>query len=184
MKKRTTTSEYLIQKKLYRAFPKYIPKPISYKKGVMTSVNSGISLKNWFRLKKYNDNTVFQIIRNIQLILKKINKEYPNFRHMDLHLGNILINNGKLLITDFGMSKFTTGRVGYDVHFFLNSLRHQLMKNPIKTPSALRYLNRVLKQGMRGSTGKYVKNFRLKPGVIYNHSESAASIAMRLLKLK
>lgn len=162
----------------------YIPKPLSYRNGILTSRNCGMSLKTWFRLTKYNDRIVFQIIRNMQLILKKINKKFPKFRHMDLHLDNILINKGKLLITDFGMSRFTTGRVGYDIHFFLNSLRHQLLKNPKRTPKVLKYLNRVLRSGMKGYSGKYVKNFRLKNGVSFKMNESAASIAKRLLKLK
>lgn len=170
-------SEYLIHRKLYRSFPSFVPKPISYSNGYLTTQNFGISLKKWLSTKKYSDNTVFQIIRNVQLILKKINKKFPKFRHMDLHLDNILIHNGKIRITDFGMSRFTTGKVCYDIHFFLNSLRHQLLKNPKRSPKALSFLNRKLKPGFRGSSGKFVKNFRLK-------SDSAASIAMRLLRIR
>ena len=96
---------------------------------------------------------------------------------MDLHLDNILIDKGKIRITDFGVSRFTTGKVCYDIHFFLNSLRHQLLKNPKRSPKAIAFLNKKLGPGFRGSTGKFVKNFRLK-------SDSAASIALRLLKLK
>jgi serine/threonine protein kinase len=184
MKKRTKLSEYLIQKKLYKAFPTYIPKPISYVNGILTSKNCGISLKKWFRYNRYNDVIVFQIIKNVQLIMKKINKKFPKFRHMDLHLDNILINNGKILITDFGMSKFTTGRIGYDIHFFLNSIRHQLLKNPNRTPRVLKYLNRIMNNGMKGYSGKFVKSFRLKQGVSFKINESAANIAKRLLKLK
>lgn len=184
MRKKTSMSEYLIQRKLYKAFPKYIPKPFSYRNGILTSKNCGVSVKKWLRTSKYNDDIVFQIIRNVQLILKKINKKYPRFRHMDLHLDNILINNGKILITDFGMSKFTTGKVGYDVHFFLNSIRHQLLKNPKRTPRALRYLNRILSPGLRGHSSRYVKNYRLKQGISFKVNESAANIAKRLLKLK
>lgn len=170
-------SEFLIHRKLYKSFPRFVPKPIRYKNGYFTMQNCGISLKKWLSNKKYSDRIIFQIIRNVQLILKKINKRYPRFRHMDLHLDNILIDKGRIRITDFGISRFTTGKVCYDVHFFLNSLRHQLLKNPKRSPKALSFLNRKLKPGFRGSSGKFVKNFRLK-------SDSAASIAMRLLRIR
>lgn len=94
---------------------------------------------------------------------------------MDLHLDNILFNRGRVLITDFGLSRFS-GRVssGYDMHFFLNSLRHFLLKKKWKG-STLRYLNKVLPIGARGYNGKYVRQFRLK--------ESAGDIAKRLLRV-
>lgn len=170
-------SEFLIHRKMYRSFPRFVPKPISYKNGYMTVMNCGISLKKWISEKKPSDFVIFQIIRNVKIILKKIYAKFPRFRHMDLHLGNLLINKGKIYIIDFGMSKFTSGKDGYDIHFFLNSLRHQLLKNPQKNPKALRYLNKVLIPGLRGSTGKYVKNFRLR-------NDSAASIALKLLRIK
>lgn len=174
-------SEFLIHKKLYKAFPKYIPKPISYKNRIFTMQNCGMSLKKWFYIRKGTDRIAYQIIRNVQIILKKITKRFPTFRHMDLHLGNVLINNGKILITDFGMSKFTSGKVGYDVHFFLNSIRHQLLKNPKRYPRTIAWLNRVLSKNMRGYSGKLVKNFRLKNGVSFKLTDSAANIAKKLV---
>lgn len=91
------------------------------------------------------------------------------------------MNKGHVLITDFGISKFTSGKKGYDFHFFLNSMRHQLLKGNIKVPRALSCIHSMLKIGMRGSTGTHVKNFRLRPGVSFDPKESASTIAKKLL---
>lgn len=185
MKKKTSRREFVIQRKLYNAFPRYIPRPISYRDGILTSKNSGVSLKTWLNTHRYTDDTVLKIVRNVYIILKKITKRFPKFRHMDLHLDNILVNNrGRIIIIDFGISKFTSGRKGYDFHFFLNSMRHYLMSQRTcncKKTRALVCINSMLKRGMRGSNNIYVKNFRLRPGVSFNPSESASSIAKKLL---
>jgi tRNA A-37 threonylcarbamoyl transferase component Bud32 len=174
--KKTSRREFNIQKKLYKLLPKYIPKPLSYKNGIMKSKKCGISLKKWLRTHKFTNSILMQMIRNVRLILCKIRRKYPGFRHMDLHLDNVLMNNGRILIIDFGMSKFNSGKTSsqYDMHLFLNSLRNFLIKRGRKLP----YLERVLPEGFRGSKGKYVQNFRLKT------SESAASIAKRLTGLR
>lgn len=175
--KRTSRREMLIQKKLHKILPKYIPAVLSYKNGIMTSKKCGISLKKWLLTHNFNDSILMQIIRNVRAILTKIKKRYPNFRHMDLHLDNVLFNKGRVLFTDFGISKFSYKVSSvYDVHFFLNSLRHFLLKKRWKGRTMV-YLNKVLPNGMRGFSGKYVKNFRLRD------SESAADIAKRLLKV-
>lgn len=172
--KKTSRREYTIQRKLHAILPKYIPQVLSYKNGVMISEKMGVSLKTWLRRHSTVTNSVLsQIIKNVRLILIKIRRKYPGFRHMDLHLGNLLFYKGRILIIDFGMSKLKAGSTSpcYDYHFFLNSLRSFMMK--IKRP--VTYLNKLLPDGFRGCTGKYVSNFRMKT------SESAASIAKRLL---
>jgi tRNA A-37 threonylcarbamoyl transferase component Bud32 len=177
--KKTSRREYNIQKKLHKLLPKFVPKPISYTRGgVMKSKKSGVSLKKWLRIHKFTNSMLIQIIKNVRLILCKIRRKYPGFRHMDLHLDNVLMNNGRILIIDFGLSKFKSGNtsVHYDMHLFLNSLRNFLYKKGRKLP----YLERALPEGFRGAKGKYVQNFRLK-----NYSsESAASIAKRLTGLR
>ena len=176
MTKKTSRREFNIQKKLHTLLPKYIPKPFSYKNGIMKSRKSGVSLKKWLRTHKFTNSMLMQIIKNVRLILCKIRRKYPGFRHMDLHLDNVLMNNGRILIIDFGMSKFNSGKTSphYDMHLFLNSLRNFLIKRGRRLP----YLERVLPEGFRGAKGKYVQNFRLKT------SESAASIAKRLTGLR
>lgn len=177
--KRVSKREYTIHKKLYSAFPKYIPKPLSYKKGTMISEKLGVSLKTWLRLhSNVTKSVLMQIIKNVRLILLKIRRKFPGFRHMDLHLGNILFYKGRIMFIDFGMSKFKPGNTSpyYDYHFFLNSLRAFMLK--IRRPVAAGYLNKLLPDGFRGCKGKYVSNFRMKS------TESAASIAKRLLGFK
>ena len=164
----------MVQKKLNSLLPKYIPRVVSYKKGIMVSEKLGVSLKTWLRRHPNITNSVImQIVKNVRLILLKIRRKYPGFRHMDLHLGNVLFYKGRILLIDFGMSKFKSGNTSpcYDYHFFLNSLRSYM--NKIRRP--VKYLNRLLPDGFRGCNGKYVSNFRMKS------NESAASIAKRLL---
>ncbi len=184
MRKKTSRSEYLIHKKLYKILPKYIPKPISYKNGILTSQKRGLSLKKWLKTHKYTNGNLMRIINNVVLILKRIHARYPTFKHMDLHLDNILLHNGRILLIDFDMSKFTSMvNKCYDVHFFMNSLRHFLLKLKTKKyKKTILYLNKRLPSGFRGHTDKYVKNFRLRPEGV--SSASAASIAMKLLQLK
>lgn len=172
--KKTSRREYTIQKKLHTFLPKYVPRAVSYKNGVMISEKLGVSLKTWLRRHPNVSDTVLkQIVKNVRLILIKIRRKYPGFRHMDLHLGNLLFYKGRILLIDFGMSKFKPGSTSpcYDYHFFLNSLRSFMLK--IRRPVG--YLNKLLPDGFRGCSGKYVSNFRMKT------SESAASIAKRLL---
>jgi tRNA A-37 threonylcarbamoyl transferase component Bud32 len=88
---------------------------------------------------------------------------------MDLHIDNVLMNNGRTMIIDFGLSKFKTNKsVCYDFQLFLNSLRNFLLK---KNKRRLRYLDKVLPEGLS----------RRRRGA---SSESAASIAKRLMGLR
>ncbi len=98
---------------------------------------------------------------------------------MDLHLDNLLFYRGRILLIDFGMSRFNapkTTSIAYDMHFFLNSLRHLLLKRGYKG-CVLNYIHGLLPVGWRGARGRYVERFRLK-------STSAASIAKRLMGLR
>lgn len=172
--KKVSRREYLIHRKLHAFLPKYVPRALSYKNGKMISEKLGVSLKTWLRRHpRVSDSVLSQIIKNVRLILLKIRRKYPGFRHMDLHLGNLLFYKGRIMIIDFGMSKFKAGSTSpcYDYHFFLNSLRSFMLK--IRRRS--NYLDRLLPDGFRGCSGKYVSNFRMKT------TESAASIAKRLL---
>jgi thiamine kinase-like enzyme len=128
--KKTSMREYTIQKKLYAALPKFIPKPLSYKKGIMTMVKKGVSLKRWLKTHPRVSNAVIkQIINNVRLILMKIRRKYPGFRHMDLHLGHLLFYKGRVMLIDFDMSKMKAGKTCkcYDYQFFLHSLKLLLL---------------------------------------------------------
>ncbi len=126
--KRTSRREYIIQKKLHTAFPKYIPKPLGYSQatGIMRSQKCGVSLKKWLKTHKYTRSTISKFIQDVRLILEKIRRKFPGFRHMDLHIQNVLVCRGRCMIIDFGLSKFSvpaTKPVGYDMCIFRRSLR-------------------------------------------------------------
>ena len=123
--KRTTRREFSIQKKLYKLLPKNVPKPISYKNGVMTMNKCGVSVKKWLCTHKYTNKTLAKIIRNVRLILDKIRRRYPGFRHMDLHAGNVLVYKDRIMIIDFGLSRFNANNLCpcYDLKMFTRSLK-------------------------------------------------------------
>lgn len=158
--KKTSRREFLIQKKLHDLVPKYVPKPISYKNGIMKTRKYGVSLKKWLLTHKYTDVTLSQIIKNVRLILGKIRRKYPEFRHMDLHLENVLFYKGRIMIIDFGLSKLSrhgNTPVCYDINTFLNSLRRFVIRR------------------------RYAKFRAMKK---FTGNESAASIAKRLTMFK
>ena len=204
--------EYNIQKALYKVAPRHIPKPIkffeqnlfvpiaaftnrrtdifNYKKQMVmyTEYAHGGTLNKWLR--KMGDRITDKVMANIiiQVIgtLKKIHAKYPEFRHNDLHLGNVLIDDtGKkvrVLITDFGLSRLTkTGSnpvinsgsyrssgisnstsYKYDAHYFLNALDSEIKSGLPRTKS---FLGRMLQEGYRGANTNKLSAFRLKNGV-------------------
>lgn len=156
--KRTTRSEFLMQKRLHELVPRYVPEPLSYKNGIMKSKKHGVSLKKWLKTHKYKP----EIVQNVRLILRKIRRKYPGFRHMDLHIGNVLVYRGRLMIIDFGLSKLNAKNVplNRDMSVFLNSLKRAL--RPVRQNSPIR------------------KN---SPKPYQCGSESAASIAKRIMKI-
>jgi len=111
--------EYNIQKALYKVAPRHIPKPIKFfdqqlfvpvsaftdrrpnifnysKQMVMyTEYAHGGTLKSWLRKMgdRITDKVMADIIRQVITTLKKIHTKYPEFRHNDLHLGNILVDD-------------------------------------------------------------------------------------------
>lgn len=124
--KRATKLEFSIQKKIHKIVPKYVPEPLSYSNGIMKSKKYGVSLRQWLKTHKYKP----EIVQNVRLILKKIRRKYPGFRHMDLHIGNVLMYRGKLMIIDFGLSKMNAKNVpvNRDMTVFIKSLKRFLKK--------------------------------------------------------
>ena len=115
------------------------------------------------------------IVKQVKNILKKIRSKFPLFRHNDLHIGNILLDDqGQVRLTDFELTRLTgktpkilpkygiTNRVNtnYDFHSFLNSLRQNMIKK--KNKRGLLVLNKMLPKGYRGRTDIFVRNFRLR----------------------
>jgi serine/threonine protein kinase len=203
--------EYNIQKALYKVAPRHIPKPIKFfdqqlfvpisaftnrrtsifnysKQMVMyTEYAHGGTLKSWLRKMgdRITDTVMADIIRQVIGTLKKIHTKYPEFRHNDLHLGNILVDDtGKkvrLLLTDFGLSRLTkhgsnpvinagsyrnsgisnSTSYKYDAHYFLNALDSEIKRGLPQTES---FLGRMLPGSYRGANTNKVTAYRLKNG--------------------
>lgn len=204
--------EYNIQKALYKVDPRHIPKPIKFfdqnlfipiseftsrrphiynysKQMVMyTEYAHGGNLKTWLRKMgdRITDRVMADIIRQVISTLKKIHTRYPEFRHNDLHLGNILVDDtGKkirLMLTDFGLSRLTkrgsnpvinsghyrsagisdSTSYKYDAHYFLNALDSEIRRGIPETES---FIGRMLQGSYRGANTNKVTAYRLKNGV-------------------
>ena len=203
--------EYNIQKALYKLAPRHIPKPIKFfeqrlfvpvssftgrrttvynysKQMVMyTEYAHGGNLKSWMRKMggRITDKVMADLIRQVIGTLKTIHSRYPEFRHNDLHLGNILVDDtGKkprFLLTDFGLSRLTargsnpvinsgsyrssgisnTTSSKYDTHYFLNALDSEIKHG---LPQTRAFLERMLPGSYRGANTNKVSAFRLKNG--------------------
>lgn len=124
---------------------------------------------------------IFQIVS----ALKKVHGTYPGFRHNDLHLRNILIDDTgsfpRLVISDFGLARLTahgsnpivnsgefksfgitsTTDVRYDTHLFLNALRIHMLRSGFRLRETMAFLDRAVPTGYRGNTDRYVHESRL-----------------------
>ena len=203
--------EYNIQKALYKLAPRHIPKPIkffeqdlfvplsafttrrtnifNYKKQMVmyTEYAHGGTLKSWLSKMggRITDKVMSDLIRQVIGTLKKIHGKYPEFRHNDLHLGNILVDDtGKkvrFLLTDFGLSRLTkhgsnpvinsgsyrssgisnSTSYKYDAHYFLNALDAEIRRG---LPQTEAFLGRMLTGSYRGANTNKVSSYRLKNG--------------------
>jgi hypothetical protein len=209
--KQSARVEYNIQKALYKVAPRHIPKPIKFfdqnlfvpissftdrrpsiynysKQMVMyTEYAHGGTLKSWLRKmgSRITDNVMAEIIRQVIGTLKKIHTKYPEFRHNDLHLGNILVDDtGKkirLMLTDFGLSRLTkhgsnpvinsgnyrnsgisnSTSYKYDAHYFLNALDAEIKRGLPQTES---FMGRMLPGSYRGANTNKLAAYRLRNG--------------------
>lgn len=209
--KQPARAEYDIQKAVYKVAPRHVPKPIEFftapnyipvsnfnnrrtsvynydQQQVMVSEYAhGGALKDWLRKmsSRVTEKMMADLVRQVIGTLKTIHARYPEFRHNDLHLGNIYVDDTgakpRFLIADFGLSRLTTRgsnpdvnnsayrNVGitpyssykYDLHFFLNSLNGEVRGN---LPETRAFLHRMLPPEYRGLNTTHIKSFRLKNG--------------------
>lgn len=134
---------------------------------------------------RITDDDLARMIAQILRTLKKIQVRYPEFRHNDLHLQNILVDDTRdeprLAISDFGIARITKrnsnplvntrafGSAGissstdvkYDQHFFLNSMRHHL-RSWTGIPKTQAFLEQALPVAYRNRETTHVRNWRLK----------------------
>lgn len=133
---------------------------------------------------RITDDDLARMIAQILRTLKKIQVRYPEFRHNDLHLQNILVDDTRdeprLAISDFGIARITkrnsnplvntrafgsagissSTNVKYDQHFFLNSMRHHL-RSWTGIPRTKAFLEEALPAPYRNRETNHVKNWRL-----------------------
>jgi len=202
--------EYEIQKTLYKIVQHHIPVP--YKliecKGFVPASDfndrntsmfdyqqqfvmyaeyaHGGTLKEWIRKleNRLTDRDLARMIFQVLSTLRRIYLRYPEFRHNDLHLGNVLVDDTgdfpRLMITDFGLSRLKARgsnpivnagnfeRVGisshtsikYDMHYFLNSFAYEIRH--MKFPKTKEFISRMIPKEYLGERTAYVKEYRLR----------------------
>jgi len=165
----------------------------------------GVSIRDWVEKhhKTLTDTQVMRAIRQVLATLKSIARKYPNFRHNDLHLDNVLIVDGRAKIIDFGWARLSrtgtnpavntaveTGTAGvygigpstdarYDSHLFLKEMRTLLSKYP-KFKKTRARLDLWVPEGYRDFSDRYTREGRLRyglrsyPGLPSLHSLNAA----------
>ena len=204
--------EFDIQKKIFKVIPVHVAVPYALDKSTDFIPTSSYSTPNprvydyhhqfitfseycpggdfddWFNKVKsrIRDKDMAAMIVQVVSALKKVHGVYPEFRHNDLHLRNILVDDTgafpRLVISDFGMARLTargsnpvvnsgefasygittSTDVRYDTHLFLNALRiHLLRTNGNRLKETMAFLDRAVPPGYRGNTDRYVHESRL-----------------------
>ena len=152
----------------------------------MERANDG-SLSKWIKVNasRLTDSDMMRIIAKVLSTLYRIAKTYPEFRHNDMHLENILMSKGEPKIADFGWARIqktgtnpavntalrngTAAKFGigpntdprYDMHLFLNELRRYLMKFG-KFTATVNFLNKYIPTGYREFEDTYTHEGRLR----------------------
>ena len=150
----------------------------------------GGSLRDWIQtnLTKLTDADLLKVVRKVLMTLDRILTAYPEFRHNDLYLDNVLMHKGEPKIADFGWSRLkktgtnpavntalakgTAARFGigpdtssrYDMHLFLNELRRFITRLG-KFPKTRAFLEKYIPLGYREFSDAYTVDGRLKYGV-------------------
>ena len=150
----------------------------------------GGSLRDWIQtnLTKLTDADLLKVVRKVLMTLDRILTAYPEFRHNDLYLDNVLMHKGEPKIADFGWSRLkktgtnpavntalangTAARFGigpdtssrYDMHLFLNELRRFITRLG-RFPKTRAFLEKYIPLGYREFSDAYTVDGRLKYGV-------------------
>lgn len=221
--KQNSVVEFEIQKKLYEVVPRHVPKPFAlmkckdyvnpekvWPKNRTSRYNystqyvefseyaNGGSLYGWLSKmgSRVTEGLLQSIITQILRTLDKIMRKYPDFRHNDLHLDNVLVKQGAwskyptALVADFGWARLTkkgsnplvnressaASQAGigpltssrYDMHLFLNEFRKWVqMHDPGRFPKTLEFIDRTLPEGYRGNINTYINDGRLRYNIQY-----------------
>lgn len=156
----------------------------------------GGTFSSWVKKNKsmIKDEHMQDILKQLIKALQNIHKKCPSFRHHDLHLDNVFIDDTaplskykyglRVVIADMGLSctsKFKNPQYDsefekswgiyprsdymYDVHLFFNGLHPVVYELPNNLAKTMAFLMDILKDGYMYEKNKFVNNFRLKPGV-------------------
>jgi serine/threonine protein kinase len=148
---------------------------------------SGGNLTKWLSAKPRSDTMIRHVIKSVLTTLANIKKKYPEFRHNDLHMDNVMVADRGFLIGDFGWSRTaasgtnpavntangtkTAGYWGvgpktdprYDTHQFLAHLREWVTRQPQLTATR-EFLDHAIPMGYRSHMDVHTSEGRLKYG--------------------
>jgi serine/threonine protein kinase len=216
-KKQPAEREYAIQEKLWAIAPEHIPRPLGIFK-TTNFVDPTMIMANGKANKKLDydhqtvmcfeyvpngpltgylnkvrsrlsDRVMHSIIRQVLETLAKIQLRLPEFRHNDLHMKNVLVKKGLVVVlNDFGWSRLSRANaqqskttqmnygigpdtnVRYDHHLFLSELRNWVQENGKYAPDGLSrtlaFLNRSIPEAYR-HRGGYPGNMTRENRLIY-----------------
>ena len=146
------------------------------------------TLMSWLKSKvrTLTDTKILSVIRQVLITLEKITDAYPEFRHNDLHLDNILMLGDDPKISDFGWARLkktgtnpavntaaangvVSGMYGigpetdarYDSHMFLRDMLNVTSKIP-RLVQTRKFLERSVPLGYREMNDTYTREGRLK----------------------
>lgn len=214
MNKQPAQTEFDIGRKVHEVVPTHAPRYISiertigfapasnfarltgptnarYQIVILSEYFHGGDLNSWIKkvTPRLDESTLIDIVRQVLSSLVKIQEKYPGFRHNDLHVGNVFIddtgNRPRAAIADFGLARlsptmsnpiinkglFIGNGIGpltssrYDAHMFLNSIWTHIPVS--RYPRLKHFIETVLPAGYKGVNDTYIKNKRLKYGIEY-----------------
>ena len=158
----------------------------------------GGTFASWVKKNKnlMRDEHMQDFLKQLIKAFQKIHQKCPSFRHHDLHMDNVFVDDTaslskykygiRLVIGDFGLSctdRFVNPEYDkefeknwgiypgsdymYDLHLFFNSLHPVIYNLPNNLARTMAFLMDVLKDGYMYEKNTHVNNFRLKPGAIF-----------------
>jgi tRNA A-37 threonylcarbamoyl transferase component Bud32 len=164
--------EFKITKLAYGVAPRNVPAPYYFFKckpfgSIMYS--QYIPSETLYSYGKITKKMLHQILKTVY----KLNKN--GIRHNDLHLNNILIEDGtrRPYITDFGFGETDnyTNDIKYDYHLVLNSIY-----TTMKDPKIKAFIRKVIPKQYLGKNTSMVKRYRLRNFSSYPGLPSLRSI--------
>lgn len=208
--KQPSDVEFTIQKAVFKVVPTHVAVPykliraVDFAPASKSAAVTGMDYRNqivmfseycpggdfdtWLNKvrSRLTDRDMAGLIHQVVAALKKIHTRYPEFRHNDLHLKNVLVDDqGKsprLVISDFGLARLTakgsnpivnsaefnsygitsSTDVRYDTHLFTNALRIHFMRGGFgHLRETIAFLDRVVPPGYRGQNDRYIHESRL-----------------------